>query len=127
MTTAADRLSLVSGHLFQGGMFAGQTAVVTGAGQGIGAETAILFAREGARVVVADLDGAKAEDVAGRIRAAGGTAVAVAGDIMKPETVDAVVNAAVRIGGGKVHHLVNNVGSSYTGGGMRDEGLMRGE
>jgi 3-oxoacyl-[acyl-carrier protein] reductase len=56
----AERLQQVQGHFsntFPSGLIAGQTAIVTGAGQGIGAETALLFAKEGAKVVVADLDG----------------------------------------------------------------------
>ena len=52
-----DRLSQVSSHLtFPQGLFHNQTAIVTGAGQGIGAEAARLFAKEGAKVVVADID-----------------------------------------------------------------------
>jgi 3-oxoacyl-[acyl-carrier protein] reductase len=51
------RLAQVSSHLnFPRGLFDGQTAIITGAGQGIGAEAARLFANEGAKVVVADID-----------------------------------------------------------------------
>jgi len=58
----AERLAQIQGHLtntFPKGLLSGKTAIVTGAGQGIGAETAILFAREGARVIVADIDSRK--------------------------------------------------------------------
>lgn len=41
---------------FPQGMLAGQTAIITGAAQGIGAETAVIFSREGCRVVIADID-----------------------------------------------------------------------
>lgn len=52
-----DRLSQVNRHLnYPAGMLAGQVAIITGAGQGIGAEAARLFANEGAKVVVADID-----------------------------------------------------------------------
>lgn len=52
-----DRLTQISSHLnFPHGLFHNQTVIVTGAGQGIGAEAARLFANEGARVVVADID-----------------------------------------------------------------------
>lgn len=52
-----DRLSQVSSHLnYPQGMLQGQVAIITGSGQGIGAESARLFANEGAKVVVADLD-----------------------------------------------------------------------
>lgn len=53
----SDRVAQVAAHLdYPRGLLAGQVAIVTGGGQGIGAETARLFANEGARVVVADLD-----------------------------------------------------------------------
>lgn len=52
-----DRVSQVSAHLnYPRGMLDGQVAIITGAGQGIGAEAARLFANEGAKVVVADID-----------------------------------------------------------------------
>jgi len=54
----ASRLSQLNAHLnFPRGLLAGQVAIITGAGQGIGAEAARLFANEGAKVVVADIDG----------------------------------------------------------------------
>lgn len=53
----SDRVSQLSGHLnYPKGMLAGQVAIITGSGQGIGAEAARLFANEGAKVVVADID-----------------------------------------------------------------------
>lgn len=53
----SDRVSQISSHLnFPQGMLAGQVAIITGAGQGIGAESARLFANEGAKVIVADVD-----------------------------------------------------------------------
>ncbi len=53
----ASRLSQLNAHLnFPRGLLAGQVAIITGAGQGIGAEAARLFANEGAKVVVADID-----------------------------------------------------------------------
>jgi hypothetical protein len=52
-----DRLAQVSRHLnYPQGLLAGQTAIITGSGQGIGAECARLFANEGAKVVVCDID-----------------------------------------------------------------------
>lgn len=52
-----DRLGQVSSHLnYPQGLLAGQTAIITGSGQGIGAECARLFANEGAKVVVCDID-----------------------------------------------------------------------
>ena len=53
---AEKRVAQIAGHLFPKGMLAGQVAIITGSGQGIGAEAARLFAHEGARVVVQDID-----------------------------------------------------------------------
>ena len=57
---ANQRAAQIAAHLnFPKGMLQGQTAIITGSGQGIGAETARLFANEGARVVVSDIDAGK--------------------------------------------------------------------
>lgn len=53
----ADRMSQIASQLnWPKGMLAGQVAIITGSGQGIGAEAARLFANEGAKVVVSDID-----------------------------------------------------------------------
>jgi 3-oxoacyl-[acyl-carrier protein] reductase len=58
--SSSKRVEQIAGHLnYPKGMLAGQTAIITGSGQGIGAEAAKLFAKEGAKVVVADVDGSK--------------------------------------------------------------------
>ena len=58
--SANSRVNQLAGHLnYPKGMLAGQTAIITGSGQGIGAEAARLFANEGAKVVVADVDASK--------------------------------------------------------------------
>lgn len=57
-TMANARAQQIAAHLnYPKGMLHGQTAIITGSGQGIGAETARLFANEGAKVVVSDIDG----------------------------------------------------------------------
>ncbi|MEU6113437.1 glucose 1-dehydrogenase [Streptomyces sp. NPDC047117] len=87
----------------------GRGVVVTGAASGIGRAAALKFAAEGARVLVADLNGDGAEDVVREIGKAGGTALAVAGDLSDQQVVDAVVERAVAEFGG-LDVLVNNAG-----------------
>ncbi|MFD8003490.1 SDR family NAD(P)-dependent oxidoreductase [Streptomyces mirabilis] len=88
---------------------AGRSVIVTGAGSGIGRATALAFAAEGARVLVADLNAEGAEKVVEEIAAAGGTAVAVTGDLSEQAVVDRVTATAVEQFGG-VDVLVNNAG-----------------
>ncbi|MEZ5558099.1 MAG: SDR family NAD(P)-dependent oxidoreductase [Pseudomonadales bacterium] len=101
-------------------------AVITGAGTGIGRAHALLFAREGARVVVndtgADLDGSgggdAAEQVAAEIRAAGGDAIADATSVASFEGANAIVRRAVEHYG-RIDILVNNAGI------LRDRTLLK--
>ena len=85
----------------------GKTAIVTGAASGFGAGIARRFAAEGAHVVVADLNGEGADDIAGRI---GGTAVQV--DVADAGSVRAMVAAAQAVAG-SVDILVNNAGITH--------------
>ncbi|HZU62844.1 MAG TPA: SDR family oxidoreductase [Novosphingobium sp.] len=92
----------------------GKVALVTGAGAeageiGIGRAIALLLAREGAGVLCADLDGARAEATAAMIRAGGGQALAMAGDVARPADCAALVEGCVA-GLGRIDVLVNNVG-----------------
>lgn len=84
-----------------------RVVIVTGAGQGIGREYARAFAAQGDRVVVADLNGEKAADVAALIESEGGTALAVTVDVSDKASVDAMVAETVDAFG-TVHVLVNN-------------------
>ena len=95
---------------------AGARVIVTGAGAGIGRAAALRFADEGARVVVADIDPARADTVVAEIAAAGGTALAVAGDVSDQAVVDRIVDRCIAEYGG-IDVLVNNAGimDSMTG------------
>ncbi|MCG8349823.1 MAG: 3-oxoacyl-ACP reductase FabG [Chloroflexales bacterium] len=86
-----------------------KVAIVTGAGQGIGRVTALTFAREGARVAVADINLAAAEKVAAEITDSDGEALAVQIDVSQLESVEAAV-AMVLEWGERVDALINNAG-----------------
>lgn len=87
--------------------------VITGSGQGIGAETARLFANEGAKVIISDIDAKKADDVATSIKEAGGQALAIPGDMLDDTYVKALPKKAADFGGGKLHIIVNNAGFTW--------------
>ena len=87
----------------------GKSALVTGAASGIGREIARLYAREGAKVAIADLNKQAADATATEIKAAGGQAMGVAMDVANEEAVNAGV-AAVAAAFGGVDVLVSNAG-----------------
>ncbi len=91
-------------------ILAGRVAIVTGAARGIGREHALLLAREGAQVVVNDIDAEPAQVVVDEIVAAGGDAVAAPGDVATWETGQALIGLAVETYG-DLHVLVNNAGT----------------
>ncbi|MBP2652451.1 MAG: Dehydrogenase with different specificity (related to short-chain alcohol dehydrogenase) [Firmicutes bacterium] len=92
----------------------GKVAIVTGANSGIGAATAELFAKEGASVVIVDLMKDNFNEVADRIIANGGKAMAIPGDVASLEDCIKVFNETIRRFG-KVDILVNNAGiGDYT-------------
>jgi NAD(P)-dependent dehydrogenase (short-subunit alcohol dehydrogenase family) len=86
-----------------------KVAFITGAGAGMGREAAVLFAEEGARVVVADIDGAAAAETVKKAEAAGGQALAVTGDVAVEADVARMIAAGVERFGA-VHVLYNNAG-----------------
>ena len=86
----------------------GRSAIVTGAGSGIGRAVARLLAANGAAVLVTDINEAGAQAVLDEIRAAGGTAVSLAGDVTDQEFAERAVAAAGRLGPLRI--AVNNAG-----------------
>ncbi|KAF2495022.1 3-oxoacyl [Lophium mytilinum] len=98
---------------FPNGMLAGQTAIITGAAQGIGAETAAILAHEGCKVVIADIDAGKAEKTAQAIISEGGSAIAVGGDITNNESIDKLIQQTVEFSNGKIHIIINNAGYAW--------------
>lgn len=93
-------------------MLQDRVAIITGSGRGIGKATALLFGGEGAKVVVSDLDPEPAEETASEIRAAGGEAIVVAGDVTDPTFAETIVKKAADTWGG-LHILVNNAGFTW--------------
>ena len=87
----------------------GKVAFITGAGMGMGREASILFAEEGARIVVADIDGKAAQDTVALVEKAGGQALAVTGDVALEADVKRMVEEGVRRFGA-LHVLYNNAG-----------------
>src|SRR5947208_3218012 len=102
----ASMAALARGNAMQ---LQGKSALVTGAASGIGREIARTYAREGARVAIADLDKRAADAAAAEINGAGGKAIAVTMDVANEEAVNAGVAAVVAAFGG-VDILVSNAG-----------------
>lgn len=93
----------------------GKTALITGGNSGVGEATATLFAREGAKVIIAARREEQLKKVAEKIQAEGGSVLAIRGDISKPEDSVMLVSKTLETFG-ELDILVNNAG-------VRDEGL----
>ncbi|MBC1457673.1 SDR family oxidoreductase [Listeria newyorkensis] len=91
------------------GKLTGKVAVVTGAASGMGREIALLYAKEGAKVVVADIQLEAAEKTVTEIKASNGEALAVVANVMKEDDVQAMIDKAVEAYG-TLDILVNNAG-----------------
>lgn len=89
----------------------GKAALVTGSGSGIGRATAVLFAREGARVIVCDVNVSGGEETVAAIQKLGGEARFIRCDISKPAEVEALIRGTVEAFG-RLDCAVNNAGIS---------------
>jgi NAD(P)-dependent dehydrogenase (short-subunit alcohol dehydrogenase family) len=88
--------------------------LITGAASGIGKSTASLFAKEGAHVIVNDLDGAKGEETVEEIRQTGGKAEFIQADVTDPISVKSMVDHMIARNG-RIDVLFNNAGISGVG------------
>ncbi|MFB9277494.1 SDR family NAD(P)-dependent oxidoreductase [Cohnella cellulosilytica] len=93
---------------------ANKIVLITGAGSGIGQSTAVLFAREGATVIVNDLEAAKGDETVRLIEEAGGKAICLAADVTDPEQVAGMVET-IKSKYGRIDVLFNNAGISGVG------------
>ncbi|WNR42687.1 SDR family NAD(P)-dependent oxidoreductase [Paenibacillus roseipurpureus] len=91
-----------------------KVTLITGAGSGIGKSTALLFASEGATVIVNDLDAIKGQETVNEIKEKGGEALFLQADVTNPESVKAMVDAAIAEYG-RIDVLFNNAGISGVG------------
>lgn len=94
------------------GQMDGKVAIVTGSGRGIGKEIALRLVRDGAKVVINDIDDAPAKETVEEIIKMGGKAVACNGDVAKPDFGDRIVKTAVDAFG-DCHVVVNNAGYTW--------------
>ncbi len=95
-----------------------KVAIITGSGRGIGRETALLFAHEGAKVVVSDVDSASGEQTVTEIRRAGGMAIFVRADVSKKADAQLLADTTAKEFG-RIDILVNNAGI------LRDATLLK--
>jgi len=91
------------------GLLEGKAALITGAGGGIGRATALAFAREGARVAVADVAADAARETVAQVNTAGGQAISLMGDVTRDADVRAMIESVIRTYG-RLDCAFNNAG-----------------
>ena len=91
------------------GLLDGKSALITGGGGGIGRATALAFAREGARVAIADANAESAQQTVEQVNQAGGQAMSLSGDVTDSAQVQAMVNAVIAAYG-RIDCAFNNAG-----------------
>ena len=91
------------------GILRGKSALITGGGGGIGRATALAFAREGARLAIADYSEQAAQETVAQVNAAGGQAMTLTGDVTDSGTVQTMI-AAVVAAYGRIDCAFNNAG-----------------
>ena len=91
------------------GLLQGKSALITGGGGGIGRATALVFAREGARVAVADANADAARETVAQVNAAGGQAMSLSGDVTDSAAVQSMIHGVVSAYG-RVDVAFNNAG-----------------
>ncbi len=101
------------------GLVEGKIALVTGAGSGIGRASALKFAKEGAKVVIADINTEGGEETLKMVKDAGGEGIFVKTDVSNKEDVEAMVSKAVETYG-RLDCAYNNAGIGATGGLLAD-------
>lgn len=94
------------------GMLEDRVAIITGSGRGIGRAAALMFAEQGAKVVVSDIDAGPAEEVVAEIKARGGDALVYVGDVTAPDFARGIVEKATETWGA-LHIIVNNAGFNW--------------
>lgn len=93
-------------------MLRDRVAIITGSGRGIGRAAALMFAKEGAKVVVSDVDLEPAENTVKAIRSEGGECILITGDMTDPDVTENMIKKTVSQWGA-LHILVNNAGYTW--------------
>jgi 3-oxoacyl-[acyl-carrier protein] reductase len=96
-------------------MLKGKVCLVTGAGRGIGKAAALLFAKEGGKIVLNDVDRAEVEETREEIRRAGGQGISVAGDVTAEGVPEKIIQAAVDAFGPTIDVIANIAGYTWDG------------